>query len=79
MAYDAVSERGLAMTSDEGVAFAVNDKQPDKPARAVKAARRIPHILRELENARLIADGLMSQHCAWVDRVDSKGRWSSWT
>ena len=63
-AYEAAFARGRAMTIDEGAAFAVEDKQPPKPARAAEAG---PHALltgRQLDIARLVADGLSNKQIA---------------
>lgn len=63
-AFDAAIQRGQAMTIDEGVAFAVEGKPPSQPAPAVKAE---PHPLltgRQLEIARLVAEGRSNKQIA---------------
>jgi predicted ATPase/DNA-binding CsgD family transcriptional regulator len=62
--FDAAYTRGRAMTIDEGVAFAVADKQATKPPRAVKAASDTELTRRQLEIARLIADDLTNRQIA---------------
>jgi predicted ATPase/DNA-binding CsgD family transcriptional regulator len=62
--FDAAFAQGRAMTMDEGVAFAVQGKQPPKPA---PAARTEPHAAltrRQLDIARLIADDLTNKQIA---------------
>jgi non-specific serine/threonine protein kinase len=61
---DAAFARGRAMTIDEGVAFAVADKQAPKPAPAVKVASHTELTHRQLEIARLIAEGLTNRQIA---------------
>jgi ATP/maltotriose-dependent transcriptional regulator MalT len=63
-AFDAAGQRGQAMTIDEGVAFAVGGKPPSQPA---PAAQTRPHAVltrRQLEIARLVADGLSNRQIA---------------
>jgi len=52
------------MTIDEGVAFAVADEQPPKPAPSVKAASDTVLTPRQLEIARLIAGDLTNRQIA---------------
>jgi len=63
-AFDAAFEHGRAMTMDEGVAFAVEDKQPAKPAPAVKTDPHPVLTRRQLEIAHLIASGLSNRQIA---------------
>ena len=64
-AYVAAFEHGGAMTIPEGVAFAVDDRQPPKPvARGVKASARTPLTPRELDIARLVADDMSNRQIA---------------
>jgi DNA-binding CsgD family transcriptional regulator len=63
-AFEAAFHRGRVATIDEGVAFAVEDKQPPRPA---PAARPQPHAVltrRQLEIARLVADDLSNKQIA---------------
>ena len=60
--FDAVFAQGRAMTIDEGVAFAVEDKQPREAP--VKAASGGELTRRQLEIARLIADDLTNRQIA---------------
>jgi predicted ATPase/DNA-binding CsgD family transcriptional regulator len=62
--YDATYERGLAMTSDDAVAFAVEDRLPSPPVTAVKTETDIRLTKRELEIARLIAHEMTSRDIA---------------
>jgi predicted ATPase/DNA-binding CsgD family transcriptional regulator len=55
---------GREMTIGEGVAFAVEDKQPPKSARPVAAASGSALTSRQLEIARLIADDLSNRQIA---------------
>ncbi len=64
VAFAAAVERGRSMTIDEAVAYAVEEKSPTKPAPPAKAEPRTPLTRRELEIARLIAEGLTSQQIA---------------
>ena len=52
------------MTIDAGVAFAVEDKQPPTPAPAVTTEQHPVLTRRQLEIARLIADGLSNRQIA---------------
>jgi predicted ATPase/DNA-binding CsgD family transcriptional regulator len=63
-AFDAAFARGRAMTIDEGVAFAVQDKQLRRPASTVKRASDTKLTTRQLEIARLIADDLTNRQIA---------------
>ncbi len=62
-AFDAAFARGRAMTIDEGVAFAVGDRQPPL-APAVKPQPDTGLTLRQLEIARLVADDLSNRQIA---------------
>jgi DNA-binding NarL/FixJ family response regulator len=64
MAFDMAFKRGRAMTIDEGVAFAVEDKQRPRPAPAVKTEPHPVLTRRQLDIARLIADGLSNRQIA---------------
>jgi predicted ATPase/DNA-binding CsgD family transcriptional regulator len=64
MAFDVAFQRGRAMTIDEGVAFAVEDKQPPKPAPGVHTGPHAVLTRRQLEIARLIADDLSNRQIA---------------
>jgi predicted ATPase/DNA-binding CsgD family transcriptional regulator len=62
--FDAAFARGRALTISEGVAFAVEGKQPPKPA---SSAGPIPHAVltgRQLEIARLVAEDLTNKQIA---------------
>jgi non-specific serine/threonine protein kinase len=63
-AFEAAFQRGRAMTIAEGVAYAVQDKQPPKPAPAVKP--ELPAVLtrRQLDIARLVAEDLSNSQIA---------------
>jgi non-specific serine/threonine protein kinase len=63
-ACDAAYARGRAMTIDEGVAFAVEDKPAPKPAPPVRSASDTVLSRRQLEIARLIADDLTNRQIA---------------
>jgi DNA-binding CsgD family transcriptional regulator len=63
-AFDAVYARGRAMTIDEGVAFASDDEPAHKPAPPAKPAPDTTLTPRQLEIARLIADGLTNRQIA---------------
>jgi predicted ATPase/DNA-binding CsgD family transcriptional regulator len=62
--FDAAFRRGLAMTIDQGVAFAIDDKQPLKPAAPVRPGPRAVLTGRQLEIARLVADDLSNKQIA---------------
>ena len=62
--FDAAYARGRAMTIDEGVAFAVEDKPARKPVTPVKSASDTELTPRQLEIARLIADDLTNRQIA---------------
>jgi non-specific serine/threonine protein kinase len=61
--FDGAYARGLAMTVDEAIAFAVEEKLPPRPV-AVKTATQTPLTKRELEIARLIADDMSTREIA---------------
>jgi ATP/maltotriose-dependent transcriptional regulator MalT len=61
--FDASYERGLTITIDDAMAFAVEEKLPPRPV-AVKTETQIPLTKRELEIARLIADDMSNQEIA---------------
>jgi DNA-binding CsgD family transcriptional regulator len=63
-AFDAAFARGRAMTIDEGLAFAVEGKQPPKPAPATKTEPPTVLTRRQREIARLIADELSNRQIA---------------
>jgi predicted ATPase/DNA-binding CsgD family transcriptional regulator len=63
-AFEAAFQRGRVMTIDEGVAFAVEYKQPPKPT---PAARPQPHAVltrRQLDIAQLVAEDLSNKQIA---------------
>ncbi len=60
-AFTAAIEHGRTMTIDEAVAYAVDDTHQRKPAPPAKADSRTTLTRREMEIARLIAEGLTSQ------------------
>ena len=62
--YDASYERGLAMTTEDAVAFAVEDRLPSRRPMAVKPKSEIRLTKRELEIARLIAHEMTSRDIA---------------
>jgi predicted ATPase/DNA-binding CsgD family transcriptional regulator len=62
--FDAAFARGRAMTIDEGVAFAVEDKQVRKPTPSVKTASDTVLSRRQLEIASLIAEDLTNRQIA---------------
>ena len=62
--FDAAFARGRAMTIDEGVAFAVEDKQPPTPSPTVRAGPPAVLTRRQMEIARLVADGLSNKQIA---------------
>ncbi len=63
-AFDAAFARGRAMMIGQGVAFAIDDKHPPKPAPAVTAAPDTDLTRRQLEIARLIAEDLTNRQIA---------------
>jgi DNA-binding NarL/FixJ family response regulator len=63
-AFDAAFQHGRAMTIGEGVAFAVEDKQPPRPAPAPKPESQAVLNGRQLDIARLIADDLSNKQIA---------------
>jgi predicted ATPase/DNA-binding CsgD family transcriptional regulator len=62
--FDAAFARGRAMTIDEGVAFAVDDKQPTMPAPALRAGPPAVLTRRQLDIARLVANDLSNKEIA---------------
>jgi non-specific serine/threonine protein kinase len=63
-AFDAAFERGRAMTIDEGVAYAVEDKPAPKPTPAIKSGSHAALTRRQLDIARLVADDLSNKEIA---------------
>jgi DNA-binding CsgD family transcriptional regulator len=63
-AFDAAYARGRAMTIDEGIAFAVDDKPAPKLVPPAKTASDTELTPRQLEIARLIADDLTNRQIA---------------
>jgi ATP/maltotriose-dependent transcriptional regulator MalT len=63
-AYEAAFEHGRAMTISEGVAFAVEDKQLPKAAPATKPGSHAVLTSRQLDMARLVADGFSNKQIA---------------
>jgi DNA-binding NarL/FixJ family response regulator len=63
-AFDTAFARGRGMTFDEGVAFAVEDKQPPRSAPRAKPEAHAALTGRQLEIARLIADELTNRQIA---------------
>jgi non-specific serine/threonine protein kinase len=63
-AFDAAYARGRAMTIDEGIAFAVDDKPAPKLVPSAKTASDTELTPRQLEIARLIADDLSNRQIA---------------
>jgi DNA-binding NarL/FixJ family response regulator len=63
-AYEAAFEHGRAMTISEGVAFAVEDKQPPKAAPATKPGSHAVLTGRQFDVARLVADGFSNKQIA---------------
>jgi non-specific serine/threonine protein kinase len=63
-AFDAAFRRGRAMTIGEGVAFAVEDKQPPGPGPAVTPEPPAVLTRRQLDIARLVADDLSNSQIA---------------
>jgi len=63
-AFEAAFQRGRAMTIAEGVAYAVEDRQPPKHAPAVKPEPRAVLTRRQLDIARLVADDLSNSQIA---------------
>jgi DNA-binding NarL/FixJ family response regulator len=63
-AYEAAFQHGRAMTIDEGVAFAVENKQPPKAAPATTPSSHALLTGRQLDVARLVADGLTNKQIA---------------
>jgi predicted ATPase/DNA-binding CsgD family transcriptional regulator len=63
-AFDAAFDKGRGMTVDEGVAFAIEGEQ--QPKQAPEARSRPPGVLtsRQLDIARLVADGLTNRQIA---------------
>jgi DNA-binding CsgD family transcriptional regulator len=63
-AFDAAFARCRAMTIGDGVAFAVEDRQPPKPAPGVKPKPRAVLTGRQLEIAQLVAEDLSNKQIA---------------
>jgi DNA-binding NarL/FixJ family response regulator len=63
-AFNAALQRGRAMTIAEGVAYAVQDKQPPKQAPAVRPEPRAVLTRRQLDIAWLVADDLSNSQIA---------------
>lgn len=63
-AYGESYERGLTMSIEDGVTFAVEDRLPSSPSMAVKPRSEIRLTKRELEIARLIAHEMTSRGIA---------------
>ncbi|HEV2253188.1 MAG TPA: response regulator transcription factor [Streptosporangiaceae bacterium] len=63
-AFEAAFQRGRVMTIAEGVAYAVQDKQPPKSAPAVRPEPRTVLTRRQLDIARLVADDLSNSQIA---------------
>ena len=62
--FDVAFQRGQAMTIGEGVAFAVEDKQPPKPTPATRPGARAALTRRQLDIARLVAEDLSNKQIA---------------
>ncbi len=62
--FEAAFARGRAMTISDGVAFAVEGKQPPKPAPPAETEPQAALTRRQLEIARLIADDLTNKQIA---------------
>jgi non-specific serine/threonine protein kinase len=62
--FDAAFARGRAMTIGEAVAFAIEDKQPPKPAPRAEPKSRAVLTGRQLEIARLVAEDLSNKQIA---------------
>jgi len=62
--FEAAFARGQAMTIGEGVTFAIEDKQPPRPAPSVRTKSRAMLTRRQLEIARLVADDLSNKQIA---------------
>ena len=63
-AFDLAFERGQVMMMEDGVAFAVEGKQPPRPTSAVKTEPHTELTRRQLEIARLVADDLTNRQIA---------------
>jgi predicted ATPase/DNA-binding CsgD family transcriptional regulator len=63
-AFDAAFQRGRVMTIGEGVAFAVEDRPPPKPALAARPRSHAVLTRRQLDIARLVADDLSNKQIA---------------
>jgi DNA-binding CsgD family transcriptional regulator len=63
-AFDAAFEHGRAMTIDEGVAFAVEGRQPPRAAPSALSRPQAVLTRRQLDIARLIADDLSNKQIA---------------
>jgi non-specific serine/threonine protein kinase len=62
--FDAAFARGRAMTIGEGVAFAVEDKQPSKPVSVAEHESHAALTGRQMDIARLVADDLSNKQIA---------------
>ena len=62
--FDVAFARGRAMTIDEGVAFAIEDRRPPRRAPAAPGEPQSGLTRRQLEIARLVADGLSNKQIA---------------
>ena len=63
MAFEAAYATGLAMTIDDAVTFATEDRVPSR-ARSVQSETRTPLTKREMEIAGLISQGMTSREIA---------------
>jgi DNA-binding NarL/FixJ family response regulator len=63
-AFDVAFQRDQAMTIDDGVAFAVEARQPPKPAPAAQPAPHAALTRRQLDIARLVAEDLSNSQIA---------------
>jgi DNA-binding CsgD family transcriptional regulator len=62
--FDVAFGRGREMTVDDGVAFALDDKQPRQPAAPNRPGPRAALTRRQLDIARLVADDLSNKQIA---------------
>ena len=63
-AFAAAFQRGVKMTDDEAIAFVIERQEPAKPAPATTAEPVGPLTRRQLEIARLIAEGVTTRQIA---------------